>query len=207
MSVLEVGRASYVRAAQITRGLLSREPASMAQSQRWCLDCEDYTLHARSTLFSGIGCLLVMVSCLLLSVTLCGGILFMVVVPTFIMGWLLIAILAQLLIPWRCQTCGRPGNPASEPGPRKPLVFSKILLGSLARVSPAVRRLPAAMGWIISWIRRSPIVIDRNIRMAWSFVEAAYLETPDWVQPIVWGFGLSMPVAIVAIGIWTMVYI
>jgi hypothetical protein len=177
----------------------------MAQSQRWCLDCEDYTLHAKASLSSGMGCLLMMISCLLVFVILpCGGILLIAYVPLFLLGWLVVAVLASLLTPWRCQTCGRPGNPASEPGPRKPPVVSKVLLASLTQVSPAVRRLPAAMGWIISWIRRSPIDIDRNIRIAWSFVEAVYLKLPDWAQPIDWGFGLSMPVAIVAIGIWTM---
>lgn len=83
------------------------------------------------------------------------------------------------------------GQPVHEPRTRKPLALPTILLPSV--------------NWamIFSAIRKSPVVIDRRIRIAWGMVEAAYAELPDWAQPIVWGLGLSMPVAIVVIGIWT----
>ncbi len=68
--------------------------------------------------------------------------------------------------------------PAHEPLPREPLAFPKIHLPSLD------------WAMIFSRIRRSPDVIDRNIRIAWSMVEGAYSKMPDWAQPIVWGLGL-----------------
>jgi hypothetical protein len=57
--------------------------------------------------------------------------------------------------------------------------------------------------WIFARMRRSPVVIDRTIRGAWSMVEQAYSNLPEWAQLIVWGLGLSLPVAAVAIGIST----
>ncbi len=164
----------------------------MIQSQRWCLHCEDYTLHAKATPSCGMGCLLMMVSCILIFLIFpCAGIL-AIYIPV---GWLAVIILAHLLSPWRCQRCGATGNPAHEPLPREPLAFPKIHLPSLD------------WAMIFSRIRRSPDVIDRNIRIAWSMVEGAYSKMPDWAQPIVWGLGLSMPVAIVAIGIWTVIHL
>jgi hypothetical protein len=59
------------------------------------------------------------------------------------------------------------------------------------------------MGGLFSKAREWPAAIDRSIRIAWGVVEAAYAKLPEWAQPIVWGLGLSLPVAVVAIGIWT----
>lgn len=175
----------------------------MAQDQRWCLECEDYTLHARTTLFSTMGCLMMMVSCLLVFITICGGLFFFLAFPIFISGWVIAVVLAELLIPWRCQRCGRPGNPAREPRPREETVLAKALSASLAGASSAAKGSPAAMRRIFSQIQRTPATLDRHIRGAWSVVEAAYATLPDWAQPIVWGLVISAPVAVVAIGIWT----
>jgi hypothetical protein len=60
---------------------------------------------------------------------------------------------------------------------------------------------------ILSRIGRVPGVIDRHVRWTWSVVEQAYGALPEWAQPIVSGFGLSIPPAIVAIGIWTVFYL
>lgn len=54
---------------------------------------------------------------------------------------------------------------------------------------------------VLSW----PPMLDRRIRGAWKIVEDGYTRLPDWAQPILWGLGLSIPVAVVAIGIWTVV--
>jgi hypothetical protein len=57
-----------------------------------------------------------------------------------------------------------------------------------------------------SKVRRVPKMIDRDVRWAWSVVERAYDACPEWAQPIIWGFGLSIPPAIVAIGLWTVIH-
>jgi hypothetical protein len=140
----------------------------------------------------GMGCLLMMLSYISIFLIIpLGGILVIPYIIFLPFAWVSLAILSRLLTPWRCQRCGGTGNPAHEPLPRKPLSFPKIPFPSV--------------NWamIFSGIRRSPLAIDQNLRIAWSMVEAGYSELPDWAQPIIWGLGLSAPVAIVAIGIWT----
>jgi hypothetical protein len=57
----------------------------------------------------------------------------------------------------------------------------------------------------LSRVSNLPGTIDRDIRRAWYVAECVYDALPEWAQPIVWGFGLSIPPAIVAIGLWTVI--
>ncbi len=182
----------------------------MNQSQRWCLLCESYTLHARVTSSCGLGCLLLLLSSILLVMISCGG--GIIVLPffaaLFVIAWLAVAILRGVLTPWRCQVCGETGNPGYEPAPTREyesIPIGRAALPSMRLPDGAVPNLDWAM--IISGIRRLPSAIDGSIRAAWSEVEATYDGLPDWAEPIVWGFGLSMPVAIVAIGIWMVMHL
>ena len=113
--------------------------------------------------------------------------------PLFAVGWLAIVVLDNLLTPWRCQHCGTTGNPSSMPRP-------------LPRPGSPSVHLPS-IEWALVWLRmrRLPSVVDNGIRACWSLVETAYVQLPEWAQPIVWGLGLSAPVAIVAVGIWTVI--
>ena len=106
----------------------------MIQSQRWCLSCEDYTLHAKQSLSSGMGCLLLTISCLFI---IPFGVLLMTLVlgplgfflgilasPAYVFLFVLalagLGLLVSLMVPWRCQRCGASGNPAYQPFPRRP---------------------------------------------------------------------------------------
>ena len=50
-------------------------------------------------------------------------------------------------------------------------------------------------------------VVNSGIFSCWSLVETAYARVPDWAQPIVWALGLSAPVVIVAVGIWSVLHL
>ncbi len=167
----------------------------MVQSERWCLACKRYTLHGKQTLSCAVGCVLALLASILtvLCIPLLGLFLLLLLVPLFAVGWLAIAVLHNLLTPWRCQHCGTTGNPSSMPRP-------------LARPRLPSVHLPS-IEWALIWMRmrRLPSVVDNGIQACWSLVETAYVQSPEWAQPIVWGVGLSAPVAIVAVGIWTVI--
>jgi len=167
----------------------------MVQSERWCLACKRYTLHGKQTLSCAVGCVLALLGSILtvLCIPLLGLFLLLLLVPLFALGWLAIAVLHNLLTPWRCQHCGTTGNPSSMPRP-------------LPRPRLPSFHLPS-IEWALVWMRmrRLPSVVDNGIQACWSLVETAYVQSPEWAQPIVWGLGLSVPVAIVAVGIWTVI--
>ncbi len=165
-----------------------------------------------------MGCLLLLLSSILL-VIISGGagiIVFPFFATLFVIVWLAVAVLRRLLSPWRCQVCGGTSNREYEPLPNReyeplpsreyePPPIRPAEVPRMILPDGAVPNLDWAM--IISGIRRSASAIDASIRAAWSAVETAYDGLPDWAQPIVWGFGLSTPVAIVAIGIWMVMHL
>jgi len=162
------------------------------QSQRWCLACKRSTLHGKQTLSCAAGCVLSLLISIL--IVLCTGILgLFLLLPLVAVIWLVIAVLHDLLTPWRCQHCGTTGNPYSMPRPLPRPGFPRVHLTSIK--------------WALVWSRmwRLPSVVDNGIRARWSLVEIVYAELPDWAQPIVWALGLSTPVVIVAVGIWTVI--
>ncbi len=67
--------------------------------------------------------------------------------------------------------------------------------------SPFLTNYPPSVEW-----GRLPSVVDHGIRACWSLVETVYAKLPDWAQPIVWALGLSAPVVIVAVWIWTVIH-
>jgi len=169
----------------------------MLQAKRWCLACEAYTLHGKRALSSSTGCVLLLLCSILIVLCIpCLGLFLLVpLLPLFAVGLLAIAMLYNLLAPWRCQYCGTTGNPSA-----KPRVLSR----------PAIPRvhLPS-IEWSLVWsrMRSLPSVVDDGIFDCWSLVEIAYAHLPDWAQPIVWALGLSAPVVIVAVGIWTVAHL
>ncbi len=176
----------------------------MRQSQRWCLTCKRYTLHGKQTLSCAVGCVLVMlVSILVVCCTgLLGSILLPIMLPVLVISWLLIAVLHSLVTPWRCQHCGTTGNPSFMPRPRPRPAFPSVGLPSIDWTLPSI-------DWdlVLSRLRRLPYVVNNGIFASWSQVETAYAHLPDWAQPIVWALGLSTPVVIVAVGIWTAIHL
>lgn len=69
--------------------------------------------------------------------------------------------------------------------------------------SSASRSNLPGVATVFSRILSCPAMVDRRIRAVWKMVEDTYPTLPDWAQPILWGLGLSVPVAVVALGIWT----
>lgn len=63
---------------------------AIIQAQRYCRLCNMRTLHVRTTLGSGWGCLLTVLT-----------------VGLFLPVWLLIGIGEALVTKWHCQNCGR----------------------------------------------------------------------------------------------------
>ncbi len=168
----------------------------MIQSQRWCLKCKGYTLHGKQTLSCAAGCVLFLLISIL--TILCTSIFSLLLLPLVLslvaVIWLVIAVLHELLTPWRCQHCGTTGNPSFMPRlPSRP-AFPRVHLPSI--------------DWAPVWsrMRRLPSVVDHGIRACWSLVETAYAQLPDWAQPIILALGLTAPVVIVAVGIWTVIH-
>jgi hypothetical protein len=54
---------------------------------------------------------------------------------------------------------------------------------------------------IQSWLVR----IEGELLSTGDAIAGIYSKAPEWAKPIIWSFGLSAPVAIVVIGIWTVI--
>ncbi len=151
----------------------------MIQSQRWCLVCGRYTLHGKRTLSSSTGCVLLLLCSILIVLCIpCLGLFLLVpILPLFTVSLLAIAMLYNLLTPWRCQHCGTTGNPSSMPRPPSRPAFPRVHLPSIGWALPSI-------DWALVWsrMRRLPSVVDHGIRACWSLVETVYAVLPDWAQ-------------------------